>query len=190
MSAPASERLTEQEYLARERQAEKKSEYLAGQLFALAGTSHRHALIVGNILASLHAQLRGRPCEVYATDLRLKVDRAGFYTYPDIAVVCGEPRFEDAELDTLLNPTLIVEVLSPSTESYDRGKKFELYRRIESFVEYLLVAQDRPFLEHHNRRPDGSWLMRETTSLDSVLQLESIACRLAARDVYERVEVG
>jgi Uma2 family endonuclease len=190
MPAPASERLSEQEYLARERRAETKSEYVGGQVFALAGTSRRHALIVSNVLASLHAQLRGRSCEVYATDLRLKVDHAGFYTYPDIAVVSGEPRFEDTELDTLLNPTFIVEVLSPSTESYDRGKKFELYRKIETFVEYLLIAQDRPFLEHHLRRADGSWLMHETTSPDAVLQLESIGCRLAAKDVYERVEVG
>jgi Uma2 family endonuclease len=190
MSAPASERLTEQEYLARERRAQTKSEYLGGRVFALAGASERHVLITGNVFAALHAQLRGRACRVYSKDLRVKVGPAGFYAYPDIAVVCGEPRFEDTELDTLLNPTLIIEVLSPATESYDRGKKFELYRKIETFVEYLLIAQDRPFLEHHLRRPDGSWLMHETTSLDAVLLLESIECRLAAKDVYERVEVG
>ena len=190
MSAPVSETLTEQEYLARERQAETKSEYLGGQVFALAGTSRWHATIVGNVFSSLHAQLRGRPCEIFMTDLRTKVDRAGFYTYPDIVVVCGQPRFEDAELDTLLNPTLIIEVLSPSTENYDRGKKFELYRKLETFVEYLLIAQDRHFLEHHSRRSDGTWLMHETTSPDDVLHLESIDCRLSVRDVYERVEVG
>lgn len=190
MSAPASERLTEQEYLTRERQAETKSEYLGGRVFALAGATERHILVTGNVFATLHVQLRSHPCRVYSNDMRVKVDAAGFYSYPDIAVVCGEPRFEDDELDTLLNPTLIVEVLSPSTESYDRGKKFELYRKIESFVEYLLVAQDRPFLEHHVRCPDGSWLMHETTSLDAVLQLESIACRLSVRDLYDRVEVG
>jgi Uma2 family endonuclease len=190
MSTPASERLTEQEYLARERQAETKSDYLAGQVFALAGATERHILISGNIFAALHGQLRGRPCRIYASDLRVKAERADYYTYPDIVVVCGEPRFEDAELDTLLNPILIIEVLSPSTENYDRGKKFELYRKIESFVEYLLVAQDRPFVEHHLRRADGSWLMHETTDLGAVLALENIACRLAVQDIYERVEAA
>ncbi len=189
MSAPASETLTEQEYLARERQAETKSEYLAGQVFALAGATERHILITGNVFAALHAQLRSRPCRVYSNDMRTKVGPARFYTYPDIVVVCGEPQFEDARRDTLLNPILIMEVLSPSTEGYDRGKKFELYRKLDTFVEYLLVAQDRHFLELHSRRPDGTWLMHETTNLDDVLQLESIGCRLPVRDVYERVEL-
>src|SRR5919198_4874617 len=118
---------TPEEYLALERAARHKSEYVNGRIYALAGASRAHNLIVVNVSAELRAQLRGRPCETYASDMRVKVSQTGLYTYPDVVVVCGEPRFEDAQVDTLLNPTVIIEVLSESTESYDRGEKFAHY---------------------------------------------------------------
>lgn len=190
MSTQTTPRLTEEEYLRIERLGEAKSEYVAGEVFALAGTSPRHNTINGNVLASLHAQLRGGPCRAFFTDLRTKASRARFYTYPDIVVVCGEPKFEDVELDTLLNPTLILEVLSPSTEGYDRGKKFEMYRTIETLREYVLVAQDRIFVERHVRQQDGRWLLSETRDLNASLPLEAIGCTLRLKDIYERVELG
>jgi len=130
--------LTPKEYLALERSAEYKSEYLAGEIFAMAGTSERHNLIAGNVFAELHAQLRKRPCKVYFSDVRLKVNRTGLYTYPNVMVVCGETQFADNQQDMILNPTVIIEVLSESTEGYDRGKKFEHYRKLDSLSEYIV----------------------------------------------------
>ena len=142
---------TPAEYLALEREADHKSEYLAGEIFALAGASEAHNTITLNFAAALHAQLRGRPCRVFANDLRVRVQASGLYTYPDVLALCGERRFEDAHRDTLLNPTLIGEVLSPSTEAYDRGKQFGHYRRLESLIDYLLIAQDEVRVEHYTR---------------------------------------
>ena len=146
MAAKPQGLLSREEYLALERRGEGKHEYLAGELVAMAGASFRHNLIQTRVVASLYQQLRGRPCEVAPSDLRVAIGALGVYTYPDVTVVCGEPQFEDAEQDTLLNPTLLVEILSPSTESYDRGRKFEHYRLIPTFRECLLVAQDRPLV--------------------------------------------
>ncbi len=134
--------LSPQEYLAMERQAETKSEYYAGEVFAMAGASRKHNLIVPNLAYLLVGQLKSRSCEVYNSDMRVKVSATGLYTYPDLAVVCGKPRFDDDQEDTLLNPTVIVEVLSKSTEAYDRGEKFAMYRALESMTDYLLIAQD------------------------------------------------
>jgi Uma2 family endonuclease len=185
MSSESKPKLTEAEYLAIERKAETKSEFFRGEMFALAGTSPRHNVIAGNIFAALHAQLRGSPCRAYFSDLRAKAGHAGLYTYPDIVVVCGDARFEDAELDTLLNPKLIVEVLSPTTEGYDRGKKFEMYRTIESFTEYVLISQDRVHVERHVKLADASWRMTETAERGAVIELETGPCRLSVADVYE-----
>ncbi len=134
--------LSPQEYLALERQAETKSEYYAGEVFAMAGASRRHVKIMVNTVVSLAAQLKERSCEVFTSDMRVKVSATGLYTYPDVAVVCGKPRFDDDQEDILLNPTVIIEVLSKSTEAYDRGEKFALYRALESMTDYLLIAQD------------------------------------------------
>ena len=144
--------LTPEEYLARERRAETKSEYLRGEVFAMAGASRAHNLIASNAAGELRQQLRDRPCEVYPSDMRVKVSPSGLYTYPDVTVVCGEPQFEDAEVDTLLNPKVLVEVLSPSTADYDRGGKFTHYRRLPSLQEYVLISQDRPLVEHYVAR--------------------------------------
>jgi Uma2 family endonuclease len=189
MSLQPSAYLTPKEYLALERGAEYKSEYLAGEIFAMAGTSERHNLIAGNVFAELHAQLRKRPCKVYVSDVRLKVNRTGLYTYPDVMVVCGETQFADDQQDMILNPTVIIEVLSESTEGYDRGKKFEHYRKLDSLSEYILIAQDRYHVERYVRQPDNQWLLAETDNVHDTLSLTSIACNLALADIYDKVEI-
>ncbi len=181
--------LTPEEYLAIERKAEYKSEYFNGEMFAMAGASERHVLIVTNIVAELREQLRRKPCRVYSTDLRVRVSPTGLYTYPDVVVVCGPPQFADADRDMVLNPTLIVEVLSESTKDYDRGDKFEQYRSLASFCEYVLVAQDRCHVEHFVRQSDNRWLLSETNNIEDTIQLSSIDCRLALTEEYDNVEL-
>jgi Uma2 family endonuclease len=187
MSTAPKRRLTPQEYLAIERKAEFKSEFFDGEMFAMAGATREHTLISGNVHADVHNQLRGRDCEVYQSDMRVKVSPTGLYTYPDVSVVCGKPQFEDAEVDTLLNPKVIVEVLSESTEGYDRGKKFQHYRNISSLMEYVLIAQDSPHVEVHTRQAEGRWLLWETNDLTSIVRLQSIECSLKVSDIYARV---
>lgn len=188
MSAEPHRRVSLEDYLAAERQAETKSEYLNGEVFAMSGASREHNLIAVNITASVHGQLKGRPCETYAGDMRVHVSATGLYTYPDVTVVCGEPQLEGAELDTLLNPTLLIEVLSPSTEAYDRGKKFAQYRALESFREYVLVSQEEVRVEIFTRQEDGHWLLsQEAAHLDETVPLASIGCELRLADVYDRV---
>jgi len=179
--------LTPEQYLEIEREAEYKSEYYQGEMFAMAGAQEAHNLLVANLVAGLHQQLRSRPCRVYPSDMRVRVSATGLYTYPDVVVVCGEPRFLDEQQDTLLNPSLVVEVLSPSTEAYDRGRKSEHYRLIESLGEYLLVASDRLHADLYTRQPDGRWLLTSAGRLEDSLDLESAGCRLALVDLYEKV---
>lgn len=186
MSPVAQTRVSPEEYLAAERLAEIKSEYLAGEVHAMTGASRPHNLIVTNVVASLVVQLRGKPCQTYASDMRVKVPRARAYVYPDVAVVCGEPELEDEQLDTLLNPTLIIEVLSPSTADYDHGRKWEHYRRLGSLQDYLLIAQDQRRVERYTRRSGGMWLFSETTGSE-VVSVDSIGCALVLDDVYDRV---
>lgn len=178
--------ITPAEYLEAERRAETKSEYLAGQVYAMTGASMRHNLIVANLVSSLHAQLKGRLCSVLPSDMRLHVP-TGLYTYPDVTVVCGTPQLEDEHLDTLLNPTLLIEVLSDSTERYDRGRKAEHYRRIESLVEYLLIGQHEARIERYRRQGDREWVLSEAIGVDEQIELSSINCVLTLRDVYDRV---
>jgi Uma2 family endonuclease len=180
-------RLTAEEYLAFERRAEGKHEFLNGEIFAMSGAGRRHGLVALNVAALLHAQLKGRSCEVFASDMRVQVKATGLYTYPDVVVVCGEPQFADAELDTLLNPTLVVEVLSASTESYDRGTKFAHYRTLPSLADYVLFAQDRVHAEHYTRQAEDRWLLTETGDPRAVLELGSIGCRLVLAEVYDEV---
>jgi Uma2 family endonuclease len=176
-----------EEYLRLERQAEYKSEYVNGEIFAMTGASRKHNLVAGNTFGELRQQLKGRQCQAYVSDMRVKVTATGLYTYPDVVVVCGEPSFEDGYVDTLLNPTLLVEVLSPSTERYDRIAKSSYYRTLESLAEHLLVAQDEVRLEQYVKQPNGQWLLFECTSLDNVVELASIGCSLNLRDVYDKV---
>jgi Uma2 family endonuclease len=179
--------LTPEDYLAIERQAETKSEYLDGEMFAMTGGSRWHSLAIGNLVRELSLQLKKRPCQVYPSDLRVYIPATGLYTYPDVIVVCGEPRLQDEHQDTLLNPTVIIEVLSPTTEAYDRGKKFEHYRSIESLVEYLLLSQSEPHIEHYLRQDDNRWLFTETSGLEATLALPFIQCGLALAEVYEKI---
>jgi Uma2 family endonuclease len=179
--------ITAEEYLARERAADYKSEYFDGEIFAMAGASKLHNVVAGNIFAKLHVQLEGRSCEVYSSDMRLKVSPTGLYTYPDVVVACGEAQFEDDEIDTLLNPILIVEVLSKSTESHDRSTKFEHYSKLKSLQEYLLVVQNRPRVELFTKQSEGSWLLSTFDNLENVVQLVSIGCELALKDIYLKI---
>jgi Uma2 family endonuclease len=179
--------ITPEEYLAADRQAETKSEYLDGQVFAMSGASRRHNLIVGKLIASLIHQLRGRPCEVYPSDMRLRVPETGLYTYPDVTVVCGTPQLQDGHFDILLNPTVLVEVLSESTERTDRGRKAMHYRRIRSLEQYLLVSQEEPLVESYRRVGETEWRLTEAVGLSASVALDAIGCTLALEELYEAV---
>ncbi len=189
MSRQVKPYVTPEEYLAFERKAENRNEYVNGEIFAMTGASRRHNLIVANILGELRQQLKGKPCEVYPSEMRVKAPASRSYVYPDVVAVCSEPRFEDDQFDTLLNPTLVVEVLSKSTESYNRLAKSAFYRTIESLVEYLLVAQEEYRVEQYVRQADGRWLLSDVSSLDSVVELNSIGCTLALHDLYDRISI-
>ena len=180
--------VTPAEYLAFERaQTDAKHEYLNGEITMMAGASLEHNRIVSNLVATLHAQLRGRPCDVFSGDMRVYISATGLYTYPDIAALCGEPQLEDDASDTLLNPAVIMEVLSPSTEAYDRGRKFDHYRNLESLQTYVLVAQDRWQIELYQRQDTGDWLLSVIKGPEARISLSAIGCELALADVYERV---
>ncbi len=187
MSSEAIPFLTPEQYLEIERKAEYKSEYLNGQMFAMAGASIRHAQLITNINANLWIQLRGRECFVFTTDLRLQIKASGLYTYPDLMVVCGQPRHPAGADDIIENPKLIVEVLSDSTKNYDRGEKFRHYRTIPEFSEYLIVAQDSVRVERHVRQADNSWLFRDFTMPAERIELSSIGCSLDTDAIYEGV---
>ena len=189
MSSQSTIYLTPEEYLVIERKAEYKSEYFNGEIFAMTGASRRHNLVAANVLAALHIQLRKRPWEIYPSDMRVKVSSTGLYTYPDVVIVCGEPLFDDEQKDTLVNPTVLVEVLSKSTASYDRGEKFEHYRKLVSLAEYLVIAQNKHHVEHYIRQPDNQWLLSETDDMHKTIRLPSIECDLALADIYDKVEI-
>lgn len=176
--------MTVEAYLAFERNSETKHEYLAGDIFAMSGASAAHTIIMGNIFASLHNQVRERPCTVFPSDMRLGLIQQHIYVYPDIMVVCGDLQFADNARDTLTNPIVIIELLSPSTEQYDRRKKSQYYRMIPSLQEYLLVAQDEPYIEHFVRYSEHQWLFSEMTQGE--VQLVSIDCFLRIADVYAK----
>lgn len=184
--ALAKPKLTPQEYLRFERASEIKHEFLNGDIFAMSGASKNHNIIAGNTFALLHAQLRQRPCNIFPGDMRVHIPATGLYTYPDVSVVCGAPHFQDEQLDTLLNPTLIIEVLSPSTESYDRGRKFQHYRSIPSLREYVLIAQDEMRLQRYTLKNDF-WVFDEAADPDTLITLDSIECTLTLSEVYEKV---
>jgi len=179
--------LSPEEYLAIERKSEIKHEYFSGEMFAMVGASKRHNLITANIIRVLGNQLLDRPCNVYPSDMRVKVGATGKYTYPDVVVACDEEKFDDAENDTLLNPVIILEVLSDSTEAYDRGKKFEQYQNIESLTEYLLVAQEPYRIEQYVRQSDREWRYSEYHNADDIVKIGVIGCELALKEVYAKV---
>ena len=201
MAAPAAQtRLTPEEYIAFERKALPdaeiiRHEYINGELIAMSGASRAHNLITGNIFGELRALLRGSRCETYMSDMRVSTQPTASYFYPDVVVVCEEPRFEDDVFDTLLNPIILVEVLSSSTEAYDRGEKFAHYRQLASLQEYVLVAQDKVLVEHYRRQEKQGtasvtgkdWIFTDFQELEESLPLTSIHCELSLREIYERV---
>ncbi len=176
-------RLTEEEYLRIEREAFEKSEYHDGQMFAMAGGSPNHAILTGRIL-SLLDRVVPPGCHVFSADLRIKIAPSKTYSYADCTVVCGDLQLDSERKDNLLNPLVIAEVLSPSTQDYDRGKKFEMYRTIESFREYLVIHQDRRFVEHHSKQDDGSWLLREHTGKEGSVAIDRLGVRITLADLY------
>lgn len=188
MSSLPIPRYTPEQYLEMERKADFKSEYVNGEIMVMAGASREHILIVGNLVRELGNQLRASPCETYSTDMRTRISPTR-YTYPDIAVAC-QPEFEDATLDVLLNPLVIIEVLSPTTEVDERGLRFAHYRRTPSLADYIMIAQYRSSVEHYSRHGQDLWTLREYDALDDVLSLPSIACDIRLADVYERVELA
>lgn len=178
---------TPEEYLARERKALDKSEYRDGRIYAMPGASREHNLITVNVTGEFYIQLKTKSCEVYPSDMRVKVSAAGLYTYPDVIVVCDEPRFDDTHFDTLLNPTVLIEVLSPSTAAYDRGEKFRRYQYLDSLCEYVLISQDTVCVEHYLRERQ-TWDLTEFRSLDDVFSLVSIGCKLSLQAIYAKVQ--
>ncbi len=183
--------LTPEEYIASERKTLPDSEivrneYLNGELIAMSGASRAHNLITGNIFGELRAQLRDSRCETYMSDMRVSTPATASYFYPDVVVVCEEPRFEDEVFDTLLNPIILVEVLSPSTEAYDRGEKFAHYRQLISLQEYVLVSQDQIRVEHY-RRQEKQWIFTDFQKPEEILPLTSIQCGLPLQEIYERI---
>ena len=176
-----------EEYLSLERAAEFKSEYLNGEIFAMSGGSPEHSAISVNVTISIGTQLRGKPCRPFSNDMKVRTDPSGLFSYPDLSVVCGEPLHHDPHRDILTHPTVIVEVLSPSTEAFDRGRKFAQYQRIETLSDYILIAQDEPRVEHLMRRPGGQWLLTPIAGLPGLLYIESIDCTLDLAELYDRI---
>lgn len=189
MLAKKTSSMSEADYLAFERQSEERHEYLAGEVFALAGASLAHNQIVANLIATLLPGLKSHGCGAWSSDLRVRIPQVDVYTYPDVVIVCGEPQLEGDELDVLRNPTLIVEVLSPSTEAYDRGRKFEFYRTLPSLEGYLLAAQDRVQVELFTRQPDGRWSLETANQLDDEIELAAVSVSLRLADVFDQVFV-
>lgn len=186
-AAPKVKYLTPEEYLAIERQAEFKNEYIDGVMYAMAGGSPEHSLVSANVTGELHFQLKKSACRVFNSDQRVRVPSKRKYLYPDVTVVCDQPQFADDEKDVLLNPLLIVEVLSDSTEKYDRRRKFFYYQEIESFREYLLVDQNSPLIQHFIKQPDGGWLCTRIEGLDKTITFSTINCSIALSDIYAKV---
>ncbi|HEV3050821.1 MAG TPA: Uma2 family endonuclease [Longimicrobium sp.] len=188
MATAALTRYTPEEYLALERNAEFKSEYIDGRIVAMTGASIPHNAIVSSLHGALYLRLREGPCQLFVSDQRVQVADGRRYTYPDLVAVCEPPKAADEVQDTLTNPALIVEVLSPSTEGYDRGEKFEHYRSIESLQEYVLVAQDRVSVERFVRQ-GKFWVLASFSSLDEEIELTSVGCTIPLREIYEKVKL-
>lgn len=197
MSLPQTQpRYSVEEYLALEREAEERHEYLDGQICAMAGESPQHGDICVNLIGELRAQLKGTPCRVWTKDAKvcsgptIKSHRTkkGLFSYPDLVVVCGEPQFLDEHRDVLINPTVIIEVLSPTTESFDRGAKFWRYRtHLATLTDYILVSQDFPFVDHFRRQSDDEWVLATADDIEGGINIASIDCTLRLSEVYDRV---
>ncbi|MHB0938752.1 MAG: Uma2 family endonuclease [Armatimonadota bacterium] len=187
MNAVPDRCLSLDDYFLLEETSEIKYEYYQGAAYAMTGASEAHNLIVANVISLLHPQLRGKSCRVYPSDFRLKVQSTGLYTYPDVMVICGPTRNAERRNDTATNPSVLIEVLSPSTEDYDRGKKFQHYRTVETLREYIVISQDSPRVEQYIRQDENRWLLQEFKQIDNIVTLTSIDCSLSLTAVYENV---
>jgi Uma2 family endonuclease len=175
-------------YLALEEQATEKSEFYNGVIYAMAGGSFNHDMISGNVYAALHEFAHTGSCIAFTSNMKLRIEAHNLYLYPDAMLICGKPKFEKSRTDVILNPLVLVEVLSKSTESYDRGKKFEYYRSLPTFQEYLLIDQERVYIEHYHRLHIGRWEYTILTDLDQSLKLQSINLEIPVRRLYEQVD--
>lgn len=190
MSAIPKERLSLEEYIEFDKHSEERWEYFDGSVISMSGGSLAHNRISANILASLQGRAREHGCEVLPADMRIRVPKSPPYRYAHIVVACGPPQIETiAGLDVLTNPTVIVEILSDSTEAYDRGKKFVGYQSVETFREYLLVAQDRAYITQYVKQPDGGWLREDIEGADKEITLASVMLTFSLREIYDRVEL-
>lgn len=187
MSSLPQPRYTPEQYLEMDRKAEQRSEYVNGEILAMAGASREHNLVVTNLVRELSTRLRGQPCETYSNDMRVRVSPVR-YTYPDVAVGCDPLEFADNSVDILLNPVVIMEVLSPTTENDDRSWKFAHYRHLATLTGYVMLSQYQPLIEHYTRQADNQWVLTELRGLGAILRLPSIGCELPLADIYERVE--
>lgn len=187
MSAAPKVKLTPEQYLAIERQAEYRSEFYNGEMFAMAGASREHNRVKENLVIEIGSRLKGSGCESFSSDMRVKVAATGLYTYPDVVIVCGQAEFEDAAVDTLTNPRVVVEVLSESTEKFDRGKMFRHYKQIPSLQEYVLVAQDEPAIDRFVRQPNGDWAQSSVEGLESEFAFAAVPVKIPLADIYAGV---
>ena len=187
MSSAAKTKLTVAEYLAFERTSESKHEFFDGSIFAMTGGTPAHSLIASNFIREAGNALKDRPCVVYTSDLRVKVNATGLYTYPDVTIVCGEQKFDDDQRDTLINPTIVVEVLSKSTASYDRGPKSKHFRKIDSLQALILIEQDCPVVEVYCRQSDGKWILSDATELTESIAIEPIGISIPLAEIYRNV---
>jgi Uma2 family endonuclease len=177
-----------EEYLARERESSSRHEYFLGQIYDMAGESLAHSQICINLAREVSLQLKGRECQALSPNMKVRTSDSRQFSYPDLAVVCGEPKFHDRQKDVLLNPAAIFEVLSPGTEAFDRGEKFLRYQNhLDSLVDYILVSQHRPLVDHFVRRPDGQWLYSAVEGMSAIVVIASIGCRLELSEIYDRV---
>jgi Uma2 family endonuclease len=188
MSTVAVRNYSVAEYLSREAASTVRNEYYRGDIFAMAGNTLQHTEIQGNLMYRLRQALEGSPCRPYGTDQRIRIEAVNLFTYPDVVVICGEPEFSPDDPMSITNPRVIFEILSPSTEAYDRGEKFELYQHLASLQEYILVSQDRAHIDRFVRQPGGGWLLQSFAGLEDVLEIESLKCRIPLALVYENVK--
>lgn len=180
---------TPEDYLAFEREAKTRHEFFDGEIYAMAGESLSHSRVCVNLSGEVRNKLKGKPCEALSPNMKVRTSSASLFAYPDLTVVCGEPQFHDTKKDVLINPQAIFEVLSPSTETYDRTTKFQKYRLGNStLTDYFLISQDKPFVEHFMKQADGNWLYRSYSELDETVKIETLDCELSLREIYDRVE--
>ena len=179
---------TPEEYLALEEAAEYRSEYYQGEIFAMSGSSANHNRIARNLVIALESAFENKPCESFINDMRLLVKKNGLYTYPNVMVVCGQIKFVEGRTDTVTNPVVVIEILSESTQDYDRGSKFMLYRGLETLQEYILIDQTKIYVEQFRRLEDGRWILDNLDQTDDLLRIESIDFKISLQQIYRNVD--